>query len=145
MLAAEAPVQPAHVAANRVQVAIVRLLNRARAPYGLPRLRMTSGLNRIAASHSQDLAAHGMFSHSSSDGTSFADRIRRVTGANFVGENLMEMTGRATASRVVQAWMNSRKTFWRLVQDSTRPWGSRAFTNASNSTGPSRGSSSTRP
>jgi uncharacterized protein YkwD len=107
MLAAEAPVQPAHVAANRVQVAIVRLLNRSRAPYGLARLRMTRGLNRVAASHSQDLAVHGMFSHSSSDGTSFADRIRRVTGANFVGENLMEMTGRATASRVVQAWMNS--------------------------------------
>ena len=107
MLAAEAPVQPAHVAANRVQVAIVRLFNRARAPYGLPRLRMTRGLNRVAGSHSRDLAVHGMFSHSSSDGTSFADRIRRVTGASFVGENLIEMTGRMTAGGVVQAWMNS--------------------------------------
>src|SRR5689334_5136264 len=109
MLAAEAPVQPvhAHAAANRVQIAIVRLLNRSRAPYGLPRLRMTRSLNRVAGSHSQDLAAHAMFSHSSSDGTSFADRIRRVTGARLVGETLIEMTGRATANRVVSAWMNS--------------------------------------
>src|SRR4051794_3956278 len=98
MLAAEAPVQPAHVAANRVQVAIVRLLNRARAGSGIPSLRMTRKLNGVAVAHSRDLAAHGMFSHSSSDGTSFADRIRRVTGARLVGETLMEMSGQATAS-----------------------------------------------
>ena len=107
MLAAEAPVQPAHVAANRVQVAIVRLLNRARGGSGLPGLRMTRRLNGVAIAHSRDLATHGMFSHSSSDGTSFADRIRRATGARFVGETLIEMTGRATANRVVQGWMNS--------------------------------------
>jgi uncharacterized protein YkwD len=109
MFAAEAPVQPvhAHAAANRVQIAIVRALNRARAPYGLPRLRMTRGLNRVAGAHSQDLAVHGMFSHSSSDGTSFADRIRRVTGARLVGETLIELAGRATGNAVVSAWMNS--------------------------------------
>ena len=38
---------------------------------GLPRLRMTRRLNRVAGSHSRDLAVHAMFSHASSDGTSF--------------------------------------------------------------------------
>jgi uncharacterized protein YkwD len=107
VFAAQAPVQPAHAAASRVEVAIVRLLNRTRASYGLPRLRSSSGLFRVADSHSRDLASHGMFSHSGSDGTSFADRMRRVSRARMMGETIVEMAGRTTAQRVVQAWMNS--------------------------------------
>ena len=107
MLAANAPVQPAHAAASPVGYAIVRLLNRTRASYGLPGLRISRLLFRAAGAHSQDLASHGTFSHDSTDGTSFAARMRRVTRARLVGETLVEMTGQATAQRIVQAWMNS--------------------------------------
>jgi len=108
VLAADAPVQHAHVAAlGGRDLAIVRILNRTRAAYGLPGLRISRRLDGAATAHSQDLAAHGLFSHSSSDGTSFADRIRRVTRAWLVGETLVEMTGRSTAQQIVQAWMNS--------------------------------------
>src|SRR3954447_16458950 len=105
MLAAEPPVPPAHAAANRVQVAVVRLLNRTRTSYGLSRLRMTRRLNRVAGSHSRDMAVHAMFTHDSSNGTSFGDRLRRVTSARMMGETMIEMTGRATARRIVQGWM----------------------------------------
>lgn len=106
MLAADAPVQYAP-ATSPVESAIVRVLNRTRARYGLPRLRFNRTLFRVADAHSRDLASHRMFSHSSSDGTSFADRMRRVTRARLVGETIVEMTGRTTAQRVVRAWMNS--------------------------------------
>ena len=109
MFAADVPVQhaPAHAASNRVSYAIVRLLNRTRANAGLPRLRISRRLFRVARAHSRDLAVHGMFQHESSDGTPFGTRIRRVTSARLVGETLMEVTGQATARRVVSAWMAS--------------------------------------
>jgi uncharacterized protein YkwD len=108
MFAAQAPVQPvhAHAAASRVEIAIVRALNRTRAGYGLPALHRSRRLFQIAGAHSRDLAVHGIFSHSGSDGSSILDRMRG-TGASLMGENLVELTGRITARRVVQAWMNS--------------------------------------
>jgi uncharacterized protein YkwD len=105
MLAA-APVQYTP-ATSPVESAVVRTINRTRNAYGLPRLRFSRALFRVADAHSHDLAAHGTFSHSSSDGTSFADRLRRVSRARLMGETLVEMAGRATAQRVVQAWMSS--------------------------------------
>ena len=105
MFAADAPVQ--YAPADASPYAIVRALNRTRAHYGLPRLRISRMLSRAAGEHSQDLAAHGTFSHDASDGTPFGTRMRRFTRARLVGETIVEMTGRTTAQRVVQAWMSS--------------------------------------
>ena len=109
MLAADVPVQHvhAHAASNRVSYAIVRLLNRTRASYGLSRLRVSRRLFRAAGAHSRDLAVHATFSHDSSDGTPFGTRMRRVTSARLIGETIMQMTGQATARRTVQGWMAS--------------------------------------
>lgn len=109
MLAADVPVQhaPAHAAASRVETAIVRALNRTRSRYGLPRLHQSRTLFTLAGEHSRDMAVHGTLSHDSSDGTSFGDRLRRVTRARLMGETLVELSGAAGARRVVGAWMNS--------------------------------------
>ena len=46
-------------------------------------------LNRVARAHSEDMRDSGNFSHSSSDGTSFSDRVWAVYDTNAaIGENI---------------------------------------------------------
>jgi uncharacterized protein YkwD len=106
MPVAHPPLQHAQMV-QRVDAAVVRLLNRTRAAYGLGRLRYNRALAGVADAHSRDLATHGMLTHDGSDGTPFATRMRAVTRASFVGETLVEMPGQATAQRIVSAWMAS--------------------------------------
>ena len=64
-------------------------LNSYRAGKGLPKLKVSIALTKASQSHSADLAATGTFSHNSSDGTSFADRVKRFYGCNcYLGENI---------------------------------------------------------
>jgi uncharacterized protein YkwD len=86
---------------------VYRAINHARARRGLPKLHLNSKMSAMAAWHSQDLLVHGMLSHSSSDGTPFYNRIRRVANARAVGENLIEFRGNCTGRRIVRAWMHS--------------------------------------
>jgi uncharacterized protein YkwD len=47
-------------------------------------------------------------SHASSDGTDMSSRVRRYTGTKrWIGENIVALSGRATARKVVRMWMNS--------------------------------------
>ncbi len=107
MLAADAPPHHAHAAANRVEYAIVRLMNNRRAAAGLPRLRVNRTLANAASAHSRDMASHGMLSHDASDGTPFAQRLRRVTRARMVGETIAAMSGAVSARKVVRMWLQS--------------------------------------
>lgn len=114
---AEAPAQPAsahHVPAlhaqarfDRTERAVFRALNRVRRRHGLPRLRLVPRISFVAAFHSQDQAINRFVSHSSSDGTPFDTRIRRVANARTVGETIIEYRGRCSGRGIVSAWMHS--------------------------------------
>lgn len=101
---------PAHHAAarfDRIERSVFRAINRTRGRHGLPRLRLVASISAVAAWHSRDLATNRMLSHSSSDGTSFDRRIRRVCTARSVGETVIQYRGRSTGRRIVRAWMRS--------------------------------------
>ena len=63
-------------------------------------------LNDAARFHSDDMLETGNFSHSSSDGTSFGDRMERFYESGYVGENIA--AGYSTPwSAQVEGWMCS--------------------------------------
>jgi uncharacterized protein YkwD len=88
---------------------VIRLVNQIRARHGLRRLKVSPALAKAAGVHSGDMVSRDFFSHASSDGTSMTTRVRRYTGARWVGENLAIVTRRhrVSARRVVLMWMNS--------------------------------------
>jgi uncharacterized protein YkwD len=106
---------PAGAKAERVaslEQGILRELNAARAHRGLQPLRLNKGLRTAAAGHAQAMLTTGFFSHSSRDGTSFSDRIRRsYTPRGFtswtVGENILFDSDAIGAPATIAAWMAS--------------------------------------
>jgi uncharacterized protein YkwD len=104
--------QPARASADRgnldrAERKVIRLVNRIRVRHGLRRLKTSRRLARAASEHTGDMLARDFLSHASSDGTGMAQRVRRYTGARWVGENIAVVSGRATASRAVRMWMQS--------------------------------------
>ena len=73
-----AEARPAQVS-ERIVIAFdaVRAERRA-ARHGLRALRLNRRLSRAASRHSEDMARHGYFDHTSQNGASFVDRIRRT-------------------------------------------------------------------
>ena len=100
---------PAHHQAryDRIELGVFRAVNRIRRRHHLPTLRMVPSISFIAAFHSRDQAVNRFVSHSSSDGTPYYRRIRRVARAKSVGETIIEYRGRSTAWGIVSAWMHS--------------------------------------
>lgn len=92
---------------DRIEIGVLRSVNRVRARHGLPRLRASRRISFIATVHAVDMARHRFLSHSSSNGTPFNTRIRLVENARTVGETLAAMRGRTTGRRIVRAWMRS--------------------------------------
>jgi uncharacterized protein YkwD len=87
---------------------VVKLVNRIRARHGLRRLKASATLSRAASDHTGEMLRADYLSHCSSDGTPMATRIRRYTGAHWVGENIATTSRRhAVARRVVRMWMAS--------------------------------------
>jgi uncharacterized protein YkwD len=87
---------------------VVKLVNRIRARHGLRKLRTSAKLARAASDHTGEMLRADYLSHCSSDGTPMATRVRRYTGANWVGENIATTSKRhAVARRVVRMWMAS--------------------------------------
>jgi uncharacterized protein YkwD len=104
--------QPPRASADRGKLdgterKVIRLVNRIRAHRGLRRLKTSRRLARAATEHTGDMLARDFLSHASSDGTGMAQRVRRYTGANWIGENIAAVSGRATARRAVRMWMQS--------------------------------------
>ena len=93
-------------AASRLDRAIVREINHARASAGLRPLRRTARLRRLARHHTLDMLRHDSFSHDG-DGTTFAQRIHARVRFRKVGENLALMPRGTGAGRIVSAWMHS--------------------------------------
>jgi uncharacterized protein YkwD len=87
---------------------VVKLVNRIRARHGLRRLHACAALARAANDHTGDILRTDILSHASSDGTPMATRVRRYTGADWVGENIATVTRKGgTARKVVRMWMAS--------------------------------------
>jgi len=71
-----------------------------------PPLALSPALIRAARAHSQDMAAHGFFSHGGSDGSSPGQRVTRAGYRwSLVGENIA--SGIGTARQVVAGWLSS--------------------------------------
>jgi uncharacterized protein YkwD len=89
------------------------VLNAERARHKLRPLRLNRKLSRAARRHSRAMARKRFFSHSSRNGASFVDRIRRagyLAGARSwtVGENIAYGSGaRSTPRSIGRAWMSS--------------------------------------
>lgn len=106
---------PAPAASAEVAARVLTLVNQTRASarqcgdraFGpAPPLVSNALLDRAAALHAQDMARRGVMTHEGSDGSSFADRIRR---AGYVyrtaGENVA--AGQPTPERLVSDWAKS--------------------------------------
>lgn len=92
----------------------LQLHNRARASRDLPRLCIQQQLQRAARKHSADMIRHDYFSHTSKDGTTFSQRVRRegytAKGMSVyrIGENIGGGSGSYGSPRSRhKAWMNS--------------------------------------
>lgn len=85
---APAAARSGKVRIDRYERKIIRLINRFRASHQLGRLRPSRTLARSADSHSRDMLTRDFFAHNSSDGASFAQRIRHYLRARNLGEVL---------------------------------------------------------
>jgi uncharacterized protein YkwD len=101
-------------ASKRVLVrATLCLLNAERTRRALRPLRMNRSLSVAARGHSRAMVAESFFSHTSLDGSTFVERIRRtgyLDGARAwsVGENIAYGSGRLSTPRAIaRAWMRS--------------------------------------
>jgi uncharacterized protein YkwD len=93
---------------DRTERKVVKLVNRIRARHGLRRLRPSRTLAHAASDHTGDMLRADYLSHCSSDGTPMATRVRRYTGARWVGENIaITSRRRGVARQVVRMWMAS--------------------------------------
>ena len=93
---------------NRAERKVVRLVNRIRARHGLRRVKKSRALARAASNHTGDILRTDVLSHTSSDGTPMATRVRRYSRSAWVGENIAMVTRRGSAARkVVRMWMAS--------------------------------------
>ncbi len=84
---------------------VVSLTNEQRARAGWRALRVDDRITTAAQKHSTDMATHEYFSHTGRNGSSFGVRVRAEGYPSPGAENIAQ--GQPTASRVVEAWMNS--------------------------------------
>jgi uncharacterized protein YkwD len=93
---------------DRTERRVVKLVNRIRTHHGLRKLKASRTLAHAASDHTGDMLRADYLSHDSQDGTPMATRVRRYTGARWVGENIAVTTRRrGVARRVVRMWMAS--------------------------------------
>jgi uncharacterized protein YkwD len=103
---------PAGDAATRLDLALVRGINAARAEHGLKPLATSAKLSAPAAQHTREMGMNGYFEHDSLDATPFWKRIQRwYAPAHWrswsVGENLLWSDADITATDAVAMWMQS--------------------------------------
>lgn len=90
---------------TRLENEVTALVNAERAKARCGPVRTDERLRTAARRHSADMAAQGYFSHTSKDGSSPWDRIRRAGYPNGMAENIAY--GYPTPADVMNGWMNS--------------------------------------
>lgn len=92
----------------KVRSEMLARANAERATAGLPPLVLDERLNAAAQSHAEDMLLHSYYSHTSLQGTSPGDRVRRSGYTpRLVGENIAR--GALTVSEAMDNWMASRE------------------------------------
>ena len=105
---AAAPAEAGSAKQDRVERAVVKQVNAVRAQHGLRKLRRHRGLARAADAKAVEVVTTQVLSHSSPDGTSMDDRVRRYVRAKIVGETLGYVPAKSRqAKRIVDGWMAS--------------------------------------
>jgi uncharacterized protein YkwD len=105
--------QPSAANLDQVEAATLCLINIQRGQNGLGALTANSVLQGAALEHSQDMVKNHFFSHDSSSGEDFEDRILRFNYAPpntqwVAGENIAWGTlSLSTPDAIVVSWMNS--------------------------------------
>ncbi len=97
-------------------------LNAYRAQYGLKPVTLNASLISASEVHAKDLAAHGIASHTGTDGSSHSDRIQRK-GYDFsiAAENVA--TGQKSWEKVFKAWQESPGHNKNLLQPDVTDFG----------------------
>jgi uncharacterized protein YkwD len=97
---------PAPTGAAALETEVVRLVNVERASEGCGAVTVDTRLTAAARAHSADMAANDYFSHTSRDGTEFAERI---TSAGYRWSSAAEniAAGQRSPASVMAAWMGS--------------------------------------
>jgi uncharacterized protein YkwD len=116
------------LAADSLERAVVARMNAVRKSHGLRALTIKTPLRRAAHAHAGNMARHGYFAHSWSNGAPFGRWIRRYwPGGDYrswsAGENLYWRSPGPTAVMVVRAWMNSAPHRRNLLNRSWRAVG----------------------
>ncbi len=85
---------------------LVDYINVARLNAGLPMLRESFKLSRVASKHARDMADNNFLDHIGSDGSKLADRVDSAGYAwSFIAENVA--AGQPTPQQTVRAWVKS--------------------------------------
>jgi len=85
---------------------VAQLTNSYRAQIGLPPLRVSQHLERVAQAHGEDMVRNRFFSHWGSDGSDVGDRaLRDGYGYCVIAENIAQ--GHRSAREVAKGWMKS--------------------------------------
>ncbi len=85
---------------------VAQLTNSYRAQIGLPPLKVSMQLERVAQSHGEDMVRNRFFSHAGSDGSDVGDRaLRDGYGYCVIAENIAQ--GHRSAEDVARGWMKS--------------------------------------
>jgi uncharacterized protein YkwD len=88
------------------QQRVVELVNVERAKVGCRAVVVDARLVAAAQAHSTDMATNNYFSHTSQDGSTFADRILAAGYPRPAAENIAQ--GYGSADDVMRGWMRSR-------------------------------------
>jgi uncharacterized protein YkwD len=90
------------------ELEVLRLVNVERAVAGLPSLREDTALTQAARRHAEDMATHALASHTGSDGSTPAQRMREE---GYLGTPWTEAANYnyPTPQEVVNGWMSSAR------------------------------------
>ena len=98
--------------ASALESSMLAQINSVRAKHGRAPLRYSAALSSAARAHSQAMATHGFFSHSSADGTDFGKRVRKWYRAKgyrswTAAETILWRSPDVDAPHGIEMWMNS--------------------------------------
>lgn len=98
------------------------IVNGIRAKANQPALTRNATLDRVARAHAQDMAARNFFSHTGSNGSNVAQRVKRA-GYRwcFVAENITK--GYMSDSAAIESWRVSPGHYRNLVAPKSREFG----------------------
>jgi len=99
----------AEEASQIFEYTIFYLTNQERVAHGLAPFLWNDAVSRAARTHSLDMAVNNTLSHTGTDGSDVATRLRRegLSGLSGWGENVYSSWPGATPARHVNGWMNS--------------------------------------